>query len=99
MLEKLKERIENNIPTRKLSKSKQKLMSKPRIIKGILKSSRYKIRLYRMLCKDRFSNTPKVKEIKTYRNKLFKIKTISKNNYFEKILQNCKKKQQKLEGF
>ena len=52
-----------------------------------------------MLCKDRFSNTPKVKEIKTYRNKLFKIKTISKNNYFEKILQNCKKKQQKLEGF
>ena len=44
-----------------------------------------------MLCKDSFKNTQKVKEFKTYRNKLTKIKTIAKKNYFEKRLQNCKK--------
>ena len=44
-----------------------------------------------MLCKNSFSNTQKVKEYKTYRNKLTKIKTISKKNYFEKRLQNCNK--------
>ena len=66
-------------------------MSKPWITKGILKSIRYKNRQYRMLCKDSFKNTQKVKELKTYRNKLTKIKTISKKNYFEKRLQNCKK--------
>ena len=56
-------------------------MSKPWITKGILKSIKYKNRLYRMLCKDSFSNTQKVKEFKTYRNKLTIIKTTSKNNY------------------
>ena len=78
LLEKLKEIIEKNIPTKKLSKSKQKLLLKPWITKGILKSIRYKNRLYKMLCKNNFSNTQKVKEYKTYRNKLTKIKTISK---------------------
>ena len=57
LLEKIKEIIEKNIPTRKLSKSKQKLISKPWITNGILKSIKYKNRLYRMLCKDSFSNT------------------------------------------
>ena len=89
LLEKVKEISDKNIPTRKLSKSKLKLKSKPWITKGILKSIRYKNKLYKMLCKNNFSNPQKVKEYKTYRNKLTKIKTISKKNYFEKRLQNC----------
>ena len=91
LLEKVKEISDKNIPTRKLSKSKLKLKSKPWITKGILKSIRYKNKLYKMLCKNNFSNPQKVKEYKTYRNKLTKIKTISKKNYFEKRLQNCNK--------
>ena len=82
MLEKLKEIIEKNIPTKKLSKSKQKLMLKPWITKGILKSIRYKIRLYKMLYKNNFSNTQKVKEFKTYRNKLTKTLKNSKKSFF-----------------
>ena len=38
-----------------------------------------------MLCKNNFSNTQKVKEFKTYQNKLTKIKTISKKNYFKNV--------------
>lgn len=91
LLEKVKEISDKNIPTRKLSKSKLKLKSKPWITKGILKSIRYKNKLYKMLCKNNFNNPQKVKEYKTYRNKLTKIKTISKKNYFEKRLQNCNK--------
>ena len=69
-------------------------MSKLWITKGILKFIKYNNRLYKMLCKDSFSNTQNVKKFKTYRNKLTKIKTISKKNYFEKRLQNCKEIQQ-----
>ena len=91
LLEKVKEIIDKNVPLIKLSKSKQKLKLKPWITKGILKSIKYKNKLYKMLCKNNFSNKQKVKEFKTYQNKLTKIKTISKKNYFEKRLQNCKK--------
>ena len=83
--------IEKNIPTRKLSKSKRKLMSKFWITKDILKSIKYKNRLNRMLSKDSFINTLKVKEFIIYRNKLTKVKTISKKNYLEKRLQICNK--------
>ena len=44
-----------------------------------------------MLCKNNFSNTQKVKEYKTYSNKLSKIKKKLKKSYFEKRLQNCNK--------
>ena len=67
---------------KKLSKSKLKLKSKQWITKGILKSVRHKNNLYKILCKNNFSNIHQVKEYKVYRNKLTKIKTISKKNVF-----------------
>ena len=69
-------------------------MLKPWITKGILKSTRYKNRLYKMLCKNNFSNTQKVKEYKTYRNKLIKIKIISKENILKKDYKTVIKVQQ-----
>jgi len=76
---------------KKLSKSKLKLQLKPWITKGILKSIRYKNKLYKKLCKNNFDDKLKLQEYKTYRNKLTKIKTISKKMYYEKRLQNCYK--------
>ena len=47
-----------------------------------------------MLCKNNFSNTQKVKEYKTYRNKLTKIKTISKKKTLKKDYKTVIKVQQ-----
>ena len=74
---------------KKLSKSKLKLQLKPLITKSILKSIRYTNKLYKKLCKNKFDNKLKLQEYKTYRNKLTKIRTISKKLYYEKRLQNC----------
>jgi len=63
---------------KKLSKSKLKLQLKPWITKGILKSIRYKNKLYKKLCKNNFNDRLKLQQYKTYLNKLTKIKTISK---------------------
>ena len=79
-IDKIKEISDKNIPMKKLSKSQLKLKSKPWITKGILKSIRHKNNLYKILCRSNFSNKHQVKEYKVYRNKLTKIKTISKKN-------------------
>ena len=47
--------------------------------------------MYKKLCKNNFNDKLKLQKYKTYQNKLTKIKTMSKKNYYEKILQNCNK--------
>ena len=47
---------------KKLSKSKLKLQLKPWITKGILKSIRYKNKLYKKLCKNNFNDKLKLQK-------------------------------------
>ena len=91
LIDKIKKIINKNFTMKKLSKSKLKLKLKPWITKGILKSIRYKNRLYKKLCKNNFKDKLKLQEYKTYRNKLTKIKTISKKMYYGKKLKNSNK--------
>ena len=92
LIGKIKEITSKNVPNKKLSKAKLKLKTKPWITKAILKSIKQKNKMYKNLCKNNFKNLIKVQEYKKYRNKLTKIKTMSKKAYYEKMLKTSEKK-------
>merc|ERR1712096_51703 len=85
---KIKEIINKNVTLKKLSKYKLKLQLKPWITKGILKSIRYTNKMYKKLCKNNFNDKLKLQVFKTYRNKLLKIKAISKKFTMRKFFRN-----------
>ena len=96
LIGKIKEITSKNVPSKKLSKAKLKLKTKPWITKAILKSIKQKNKMYKNLCKNNFNNLIKVHEYKKYRNKLTKIKTISKKAYYEKMLKTSDKNTSKI---
>ena len=82
--------------SKKISKAKLKLKSKPWITKELLKSIRRKNKLYKNVCKNNSINPDKLKEYNKYRNKLTKTITNSKKTYYENMLEGSYKIQQKL---
>ena len=96
LINKIKEITDQNVPTKKNSKAKLKLESKPWITKEILKSIKRKNRLYKNLFKNIFNNPVKLQEYKKYRNKLTKTITNSKKAYYENILENSYKNTSKI---
>ena len=72
---------DKHAPVKKASKSMRRKLQKPWITKGMLKSIRKRHKLY---ISHFFSADPKkVKQYKTYSNKLNKIINIAKKKYFE----------------
>ena len=72
------------------------MKSKPWITKAILKSIKQKNKLYKNLCKTNFNNPNKVQQYKKYRNRLTKIKTLSKKVYYENMLKSSDKNTSKI---
>jgi len=79
---------DKHAPKKCISKTKQKLLKKPWITNGILKSIKTKQRMY----KTHFlsNDTSKVDKYKTYSNKLNKLKSQSKALYYRKHFDLCK---------
>ena len=75
-------------PLKQLPRSKQKQFSKPWITDGMLKSIKTKQKMYstHFLCK----SPKKIQQYKIYANKLNKLKSISKDNYYTNQFTKCK---------
>ncbi len=76
----LKDVTNKHAPIRKTSSSKQRLLKKPWISKGLLVSIKKRQKMFRTHFLSK--NSIKVKQYKTYNNKLNKIKERAKRNYF-----------------
>ena len=72
--------VEKHAPKRKLSRNQQRLLKKPWLTRGIVKSIKSKHTMYTTHF---LSNDPvKIAEFKKYSNKLNQLKNISKKTYF-----------------
>ena len=80
--------VEKHAPRRKLSRKQQRLLKKPWLTRGIIKSIKSKHTMYTTHF---FSNDPvKIAELKKYSNKLNQLKNISKKTYFCWHFEMCK---------
>ena len=86
----IKKTIENNVPIRKLSKKKSKLIRKPWLTKGIRISSKIKNKTFKKLIKTNFSNKDLFQKFKTYRHILTKTINSSKRLHYQKALRTAK---------
>lgn len=98
LTESTKEIVNKNVPLLKLSQRKTKLLSKPWLTKGILKSARNKNKIYKKLVKNKFKDRKLHQKYKSYRNKLSHLIDISKKNHYEKLLVKSNKDSKKTWG-
>ena len=73
--------LNKHVPLQKLSRQQQRLKQRPWITSGILKSIRFKNKLYKQICKSKFKDQEMVNLYKQYRNKITHLKEISKQNH------------------
>ena len=79
--------VEKHAPKRKLSRNQQRLLKKPWLTRGIVKSIKSKHTMYTTHF---LSNDPvKIAEFKKYSNKLNQLKNISKKTYFCRHFEMC----------
>lgn len=80
--------VEKHAPKIKLSRNQQRLLKKPWLTRGIVKSIKSKHARYKTHCR---SNDPaKIAEYKKYSNKINQLKKISKKTYFCRHFEMCK---------
>ena len=73
-----------HIPYVPVSQREARLLAKPWITKGILKSIRSRNAMYKKLCSVQFQDKELLSMYKKYRNKLSHLKELSKRNYYKK---------------
>ena len=79
--------VEKHAPKRKLSRNQQRLLKKPWLTRGIIKSIKSKHTMYTTHF---LSNDPvKIAEFKKYSNKLNQLKNISTKTYFRRRFEMC----------
>ena len=79
--------LDTHAPYHYASRKEQHSFNKPWLTKGILTSIAKKNTLYR---KQLTTNNPNIfRKYKTYRNKLTRLKEMSKRNYYKPTFQNC----------
>ena len=81
----LSELVDKHVPLKKLSKRKAKLLSKPRITKGIGISIKRKNKLYKLFMNSK--NAYYFSKYKFYRNKIKHLILISKKSYYSNYFQ------------
>ena len=80
--------VQKHAPKIKLSRNQQRLLKKPWLTRGIVKSIKSKHARYKTHCR---SNDPaKIAEYKKYSNKINQLKKISKKTYFCRHFEMCK---------
>jgi len=79
--------LDTHAPYRYASRKEQRSFNKPWLTKGILTSTAKKNTLYR---KQLTANNPNIiRKYKTYRNRLTRLKEISKQHYYKQAFQIC----------
>ena len=91
--------INDCFPLHKLSRREKRLQLRPWITSGILKSIKTRNRFYKNLIKCNFKDKELHNFYKNFRNKLTKVKQLSKKNYFEGLLKECKGNTKKKLGY
>ena len=82
--------LDKHAPLKKLSRKESRLKSKPWITVGIQKSIKTRNRLWKDLCRCKFKDKELHDHYKKFRNRLTHIKEKSKQNHYQKLLQESK---------
>ena len=81
--------LDKHAPLTALTRKEKRLKKKPWITPGILASIKTKNKLFKKVFKKNSTNSEK-EPYKKYLNKLTHIKDVSKQNYYQNLLSNCK---------